>query len=194
MCAPTIARITSVRSPGTMTRLRGPIRWSMCSGSIAPIATPPITWSRSGAGVERLAVDAFEDHRQGRVGQDRPVGQHAQQRDAVAREAALQGPGEARLGVEVDLVDDGARDVDAVPLEQRGVEHDLVDRAADAALGDDDGGRTEHRRDGRVREVDDGADAGVAGALDQQDVAVAANAACAARIRAARSSTTSPSM
>ena len=42
--------MTSIRSPGTMTRLRGPIRWSMCSGSIAPIAIPPMTESRSGPG------------------------------------------------------------------------------------------------------------------------------------------------
>ena len=42
--------MTSSRSPGTMTRLRGPIRSSMCSGSIAPMATPPMTWSRSGPG------------------------------------------------------------------------------------------------------------------------------------------------
>ena len=50
------------------------------------------------------------------------------------RQAALEGPGQARLGVEVDLVDDRPGDLDAVALEQRGVEHDLVDRPADAAL------------------------------------------------------------
>ena len=54
-----------------------------------------------------------------------------------------------------------------------GVEHDLVDRAADAALGDDDRRRPEHRRDHGVRELDDRPDAGVPGPLDQQDVAVA---------------------
>ena len=142
----------------------------------------------------RLAVDALEDHRQGRVRQDRPVRQDAQQRDPVAGEAALQGPGQARLGVEVDLVDDRPGDLDAVPLEQRRVEHDLVDRAPDAALGHDDRRRPEHRRDGRVRQPDDRPDPGMAGPLDEQDVAVAANAAWAARIRAGRSSTTWPSM
>ena len=57
-------------------------------------------------------------------------------------------------------------------LEQRRVEHDLVDRPADAALGHDDRRRAEHRRDRRVRQPDDRADAGVAGALDEQDVAL----------------------
>ncbi len=43
-------------------------------------------------------------------------------------------PGEPGFRVEVHLVDDGAGDVDAVPLEERGVEDDLVDGPADAAL------------------------------------------------------------
>ena len=43
-------RITSSRSPGTITRVSGWIRSSMWAGSIAPIATPPITRSRSGPG------------------------------------------------------------------------------------------------------------------------------------------------
>ena len=114
------------------------------------------------ARVDRLAVDALEDHREGRVRQDRPVRQDAEQRDAVARQAALERPRQAGLGVEVDLVDDRPGDLDAVALEQRGVEHDLVDRPADAALGDDDRRRAEHRRDRRVRQPDDRADAGVA--------------------------------
>jgi hypothetical protein len=86
--------------------------------------------------------------------------------------AALEGPRDAGLGVS-HLVHDGAGDAHAVPLEQRRVEHDLVDRAADAALADDDGGRPEEARDDRVREPDDGTDAGVPGALDEHDVAVA---------------------
>ena len=63
-------------------------------------------------------------------------------------------------------------DLDAVPREQRMVEHDLVDRPADAGLGDDDRAGPEHRRDVGVREADDRPDAGVPGALDQQHVAV----------------------
>ena len=58
-----------------------------------------------------------------------------------------------------------------LPLEQRRVEDDLVDRAPDAALRDDDGGRAEHPGDGRVRQPDDRPDAGVTGAFDEQDVA-----------------------
>ena len=62
-------------------------------------------------------------------------------------EAALEDLGDARLGVEVDLVDDRPRDLDAVAREERRVEDDLVDRAADAALADDDRRRPEHRGD-----------------------------------------------
>ncbi len=80
----------------------------------------------------------------------------------MAAEAALEDLGDARLGVEVDLVDDRARDLHAVSREERGVEHDLVDRAADAALADDDRRRAEQRRDDRVRQPDDRPDAGVA--------------------------------
>ena len=86
------------------------------------------------AGVDRLAVDALEDHRQRRVGEDRAVREHAEQRDAVAGQATLQGPRQVRLGEQVDLVHDGPGDRDAGALEQRLVEHDLVDRPADAAL------------------------------------------------------------
>ena len=78
--------------------------------------------------------------------------------------------------------------------EQGRVEDDLVDRPADAALAHDDRRRTEHRRDGGVREADDRTDSRVAGALDQDDVAVARELPWAARTRAPRSSTTSPAM
>ena len=98
------------------------------------------------------AVHAPQDHPQRRVGQDRPVRQHAQERDPVEGEAALQRPLDPRLLVDPDLVDEGARDRHPVRLEVRGVEHDLVDRPADAALGDDDRRRPEHRRDPRVRQ------------------------------------------
>ena len=125
-----------------------------------------------GTRVDGLAVDALEDHREGRVRQDRPVREDAEQRDPVTRQPALEGPGQARLGVEVDLVDDRPGDLHAMALEQRGIEHDLVDRTADAALGDDDRRRPEERRHRRVREPDDRADAGVTGPLDQEDVAI----------------------
>ena len=122
--------------------------------------------------MDGLAVDALEDHGQGRVGQDGPVREDAQERDPLPRQTALEGSGEARLGIEVDLVDDGPRDAHAVTLEQRGVEHDLVDRPSDAALGHDDRRRTEQTSDDRVGQPDDGPDTGVAGAFDEQDVAL----------------------
>ena len=79
-----------------MTRLRGPIRWSMCSGSIAPMAIAADDLVEVRARVDGLAVDALEDHRQGRVRQDRPVRQDAEQRDAVARQARARGSARAR--------------------------------------------------------------------------------------------------
>ena len=88
------------------------------------------------------------------------------------RQAALERVRDPGLRVDVDLVDDRARDLDAVRREERGVEHDLVDRPADATLGDDHRRRAEHRGHDRVREADDRADAGVPGPLDQQDVVV----------------------
>ena len=77
--------------------------------------------------------------------------------------------------------------------EVRRVEDDLVDRPPDAALGHDHRRRAEHRRDHRVRQPDHRPDARVPGALDEQHV-VARELACAARIRAPRSSTTWPAM
>ena len=128
------------------------------------------------ARVDRLAVNPFEDHRERRVGQDRAVRQHAEERDAEPFEALLEDPPEIRSRGQVDLVDDRTADVHALPLEQRGIEHDLVDRAADAALRDDDRGRTEHARHDRVREPDHRSDTGVSGALDEHDVAVTGEA------------------
>ena len=144
--------------------------------------------------MDRLAADPLEDHRERRVRQDRPVRQDAEERDAVAGEAALEGPGEVRLRGEVDLVDDGPGDADAGALESAALStissigrptppSDTMTAGAPSMAADD-----------RVRQADDRPDPGVPGALDEQDVAVAANVAWAARMRAGRSSTTLPSM
>ena len=129
------------------------------------------------------------------VGLDRigRYGQHAEERDPVPREARAERVLDARLLVDPDLVDDRAGDRDAVRLEVGRVEHDLVDRPADAALGDDDRRRAEHRRDHGVRQPDDRADARVPGALDEQHVVVR-ELAVGGRMRAPRSSTTLPAM
>ena len=63
-------------------------------------------------------------------------------------------------------------DPHALPLEERGVEHDLVDRTADPAFRDDDRGRPEHARHDRIREPDHRADPRMPGALDEHHVAV----------------------
>ena len=170
--ASTMAPMTSARSPGTITRLPGPIRWSMCSGSIAPIATPPMTRSRSGPG---WRVSPWTPSRTiARVGLDRMgrYGRTPSNGIPCLRKALFKGARQARLGVEIDLVHDRARHVHAVTFEQGGVEDDLVDRPADAALRDDDRRRPEHRCDDGVREPDHRPDPGMARPLDEQDVAL----------------------
>ena len=124
------------------------------------------------ARVDHAPVDAREDHPERRVGQDRPVRQDPQERDPVEGQAALQRPRDARLLVDPHLVHQGARDRHAVRGEVRGVEHDLVDRPADAALRHDHRRRPQHRRDRRVRQPHDGTHPRVPGALDQQDVVI----------------------
>src|SRR5258705_3067588 len=54
------------------------------------------------------------------------------------------------------------------------MEDDPVEGPAAAAFADDYRRCAQHRRNGRVRQADDGADAGVAGALDQEHVEVVA--------------------
>ena len=84
------------------------------AGSIAPIATPSMTRSTYRAGVDRLAVDTLEDHPEGRVREDRPDREHAQERDAIPCEAAVEDRRNPRLGIDVDLVHDRAGDLDPV--------------------------------------------------------------------------------
>ena len=124
------------------------------------------------ARMERLAPDAFEDHGQRRVGQDRTVGQDAQQRDALVGQASLQNPAQVRLGIQVHLVDDRPGNFDAVGGEVRRVEHDFVDRPTDTALRDDDRGRPEHGGHRRVRQADHRPHPSVARPLDEQKLTV----------------------
>ena len=80
-------------------------------------------------------------------------------------------------------------------LEERVVEHDLVDRPAHAALADDHHRRLEQRRHPRVGEADHRAHPGVARPLDDDQVLVLATTLLAASVTAApRSSVTRPMM
>ena len=90
-------------------------------------------------------------------------------------QAAPQHLGEMRVRLDVDLVDHRAHHPHPVALEERVVEHDLVDRATHATLADDHDRRLEQRRHPRVREADHGAHPGVAGALDDQQVLIRAD-------------------
>ena len=118
----------------------GATRSSMWLGSIAPMATPSITRSRSGPGWITRPPTPWSTMPS--VGLDRigQYGQHAEERDAVQREAALERPLDPGLVVHADLVDEGAGDRHAVRGEVGRIEHDLVDRPPYAALGHD------HRR------------------------------------------------
>ena len=70
-----------------------------------------------GSWVDRLAADAFEDHPEGRVREDRSDRQDAEQGDAVKREPTLEDGPDPGLGVEVDLVHDRPGDRDALLCE-----------------------------------------------------------------------------
>ncbi len=76
------------------------------------------------------------------------------------------------VGLDVHLVDHRPQHPHPMPLEQRVVEHDLVDRPAHAALADDHHRRLQHLRHPRVGEADDRAHPGMARPLDQDHVLV----------------------
>ena len=120
---------------------------------------------------EHLTLQLLGQHRQGRVGEERSVGQDPEEADTVVRQPPPDDRRQVGLRVEIDLVDHGADDLHALFLEERRVEDDLVDRPADAALADDQRPRAEHPRHRRVGEADDGADAGMAGPFDDEHLA-----------------------
>jgi hypothetical protein len=120
--------------------------------------------------VEHLAFDLLDEHRQGGVGQERSVRQHAQQVDPVLGQPVAQDLGKRRMRIRVDLVDDGAHDLNTVSREERAVEHDLVNGPADASFGHDRRRRLQHARDRRVTQPDNRAYACVTGAFDEQEL------------------------
>jgi hypothetical protein len=94
----------------------------------------------------------------------------AEEFEALALEAA---PGEVGDVLEFfgeDLVEDDPDDLDTLGLEEGAVHGDFVDGETDATAGDDDDLGSEEFGDGGVGEVEDGADAGVAGALDEDEL------------------------
>ena len=119
------------------------------------------------ARVQQLPVHLLDEHGQRGVREDGPVGQHAEQLDAVPGQATAEHVRQRRVGVQVDLVDDRPGERHAVLREERRVEDDLVDGPAHASLADDDRGRPQARGHDGVGEPDDGAHAGVTGALDE---------------------------
>ncbi len=120
------------------------------------------------AGVEQLTGHLLHEHREGRVGEDRPIRQGAQQPDAMSGESLAQDIRQGRVRVRIHLVHDRTQDLDATPGEERVVEHDLVDGLAHARLGDDHRGRAQECRHVRVRQPDDRADTRMTGTLDEQ--------------------------
>ena len=162
--------ITSSRSPGTMTSDPGPIRASMWAGSIAPMATPSITRSRSRPGqitrprTPSSTIPSVGFDRIGRYGSTPSSGipWRARPRRASPRSPAARRPR--------TLFTIAPGDRHAVRAEVGRVEHDLVDRPPDPALGHDHRRRAEHLRDHRVRQPDHRPDPGVPGPLDDQHV------------------------
>jgi hypothetical protein len=135
---------------------------------------------RSGP-MEQLAFHLLLEHGERRVREEWRIRQHAEELDAVLRQPLLEHPGQRGVGIVVDLVHDGAGDLDPVSGEEGMVEHDLVDGPTDPRLADDDGASSEHPGHGRVGEVDDRADTGMTRALDQEHLAIAATRSQAER-------------
>jgi hypothetical protein len=88
----------------------------------------------------------------------------------VGAEPTPQDLGKLRVALDVDLVDDRTQHPDTMRGEELAVQHDLIDRSADAPLAYDDDRRIEKSRGLRVRETDHRSHARVPGTLDDDDV------------------------
>src|SRR5690606_18122120 len=118
------------------------------------------------AAVEPLAADLLGDLGEVGRGEHFLDRQHAEQRHAESGQTfAGELADEVHL-VGLDLVENGAGDLDAGLVEEGFVERDFVDGAADAAGGDERDLGVEQAGDAGVAEVEHAADAGVAGAPD----------------------------
>ncbi len=164
--------MTSSRSPGTMTSARGPMRWSMCRGSMAPMLTPPMTWSRSGPG--QTSSPWTPSRTMDRVGLDR-IGRYG-------RTPSRRMPWRARPRSRVRASSGFAARSTLLTMAPATRTPACSKRALLSTISSIGrptppsdtmtAGCPEHGRHGRVGEVDDGPDAGVPGALDEQDVAL----------------------
>ena len=108
--------------------------------------------------------------------QDRLVGHDPQQFESFSFQTAA---GEFGNGINFfseHLVEDDADDLDAFFFEQGLVQGNLVDRLADAALGHHDDFGANQFGHPRVGQIEDGADAGVAGAFAKHEVLFPGNA------------------
>jgi hypothetical protein len=110
------------------------------------------------------------------IGQEFAVRDAAQQLQALLAKPLAQHLDQLRPGVHVHLVHHGAQHPHALALEQRVVQHDLVDGAPDASLADDDHRRVQQLRHACVGQPDDGAHPGVPRPLHQHHVAVRCHA------------------
>ncbi len=121
---------------------------------------------------QQVAVHLFDEQRQRRMGQHGAIGQDAQQGDAVHRQAALEDLRQRGVGVDVDLVDDGADQWHAVAREEGLVEHDLIDGPAHTAFADDDHRRLYACRHIGVGEPHDRTYTGMSGPFDEQHIVI----------------------
>ena len=119
---------------------------------------------------QQLALQVGHDQLKGRVGEELAVRDAADQLDPVLGQATTEDLGQVRVRIHLDLVDDRPQHLDPVLLEEGGVEHDLVDRAADTPFADDDHLAPQQGGHRRVGHPDHRADPGVPGALDHDKV------------------------
>src|SRR5690606_37369888 len=128
-----------------------------------------------------FAVDPFSVHLErdlGKVGRaEHSLGRKdAEERDAETLEHFTRVFGDHRDFVVLDFVENRADDLNALFVEKGFVESDFIDWAADSALGDDDDLGVEEAGDAGIGKIENGADAGVAGAFDEGEVLFPGNA------------------
>jgi hypothetical protein len=120
--------------------------------------------------VEEVAFDGLANLPERRIGQQRLLGNHAEQFDAEPGETA---PREVAHVIDLlaeHLVQNDADDLDVLLVEERLVERDFVDRFANAAARHEDDLAFEQPRHARIREIEHAADTGVPRAFDNHEI------------------------
>jgi len=123
-----------------------------------------------------FGLELFADQIYGGIGQNLLMRKHAQEFEAFAAKTASSEVADIIHLRPQNFVDDDANDFDAFLFEKSFVQADFVDGPADATLGHDDDFCAEDFCDLRVGEVENGTDAGMAGAFAENEVFFPGNA------------------